>query len=286
MRDRSSQYVVIGIDGSRSALEAARWAVDEAVARDIPLQLVYAVGSAERDPGESTPEVAVAEIAIRDAFAAIESTRKPVKVEADIVHGLPISTLRDAARSAAMACVGATGLKHAVQGRIGSTASALVTSADCPVAVVPISAVSTPAGCVLSMVDESPASSAVLELAVSEARLRRASLHVLTAWPPQDSGVHGSAKAAAANHAASARLERWLAPWRRSHPDVDIQPIAGHGGVVNYLEQLHRNSEPVQLLVVDPGRAGPLDVLLGPSGRAALDATRCILLICDRRCWL
>jgi nucleotide-binding universal stress UspA family protein len=290
MRDRhtSSPYVVIGIDGSRSALRAALWAVDEAVGRNAPLQLMYAIDSSERDPGEAAPEIAAAENenALRDAFAAIKLTGKPAKTEAEIVHGPPIPMLLEASRSAAMVCVGSTGLKHAVQGRIGSTASALVASADCPVAVVPISAAPAPAGCVLAVVGESAASSAVLGLAISEARLRGAPLRVLTAWPPQVSGVRHGDKADAANHVAPARLERCLAPWRRSHPDVDIQPIAGHGSVVNYLEHLHRNAEPVQLLVVDPRRAGPSDVLLGPSGRAALDATRCILLICDRRRWL
>ena len=36
-----SPAVVVGIDGSRSAVGAALWAVDEAVSRDIPLRLVY-----------------------------------------------------------------------------------------------------------------------------------------------------------------------------------------------------------------------------------------------------
>jgi len=41
MRDWSSQCVVVGVDGSRSALLAALWAVDEAVDRGVPLQLVW-----------------------------------------------------------------------------------------------------------------------------------------------------------------------------------------------------------------------------------------------------
>ncbi len=31
--------VVVGVDGSRAAVDAALWAVDEAIARDIPLRL-------------------------------------------------------------------------------------------------------------------------------------------------------------------------------------------------------------------------------------------------------
>lgn len=35
--------VVVGIDGSSSALAAALWSVDEALGADVPLRLVYAI---------------------------------------------------------------------------------------------------------------------------------------------------------------------------------------------------------------------------------------------------
>jgi nucleotide-binding universal stress UspA family protein len=255
----SSHCVVVGVDGSRSGLRAARWAVDEAVARDVPLRLVYAIESSESESD--------AEGAIRDAVAAIESTGKRVKIETEVVHERPVASLLAESRSAAMVCVGSTGLKHAVHGHIGSTASALISSAHCAVAVVPITAVSTPTGAVLAVVDESLDSTGVLALAAGEARLRCAPLSVLTA-------------------AAPARLERYLAFWRRNYRDVDIQPAARQGGVVDYLEYRHRVNDPVQLVVVDPRRPGPTDILVAPSGRAALDAARCTLLVCDRQHWL
>jgi nucleotide-binding universal stress UspA family protein len=270
----SSQCVVVGIDGSRSALKAALWAVDEALKRDVALRLVCAIGSSESEPA--------AKDAVRNTIAAVESTRKPVKVDGEIVHGRPVAVLMAESRSAAMVCVGSTGLKHATYGHIGSTASALVNTAHCPVALVPISALQAPTGHVLVVVDESLSSSAVLELAVQEARFRGAPLRVLSSWPPRGYGRHDVDEAAA----AAARVERCLTPWRRNHPTIDIQLIASHGSVVTYLEYLHRNDEAVQLLVVDPRRAGPTEMLLGPSGRAALDATHCILLICDRQRWL
>jgi len=259
MHEKSPHSVVVGIDGSRSALRAALWAVDEATDRDVPLRLVSAIDSSESE--------SAAQAATRDAFAAIESTRKPVKIEAEIVYDRPIAALLAESRSAAIVCVGSTGLKHAVHGHIGSTASALISSAHCSVGVVPITAVPTPAGSVLAVLDESLSDSAVLELAFREARLRAAPLRVLTA-------------------AAAARLERYLALWRRNYPDVDIQPTVRHGGVVDYLEYLHRTADPMQLVVVDPGHPGPTDTLLGPSGRAALDAARCTLLVCGRHRWL
>jgi nucleotide-binding universal stress UspA family protein len=268
-----SRCVVVGIDGSRSARKAALWAVDEAVDRDAPLRLVCAIDSFEN--------TRAAEDAIRDAITAIESTGKPVKVEAEVAHDRPIAALLAESRTAAMVCVGSTGLKHAMHGRIGSTASALVTSAHCSVAVVPTSAVPSPVGCILALVDESPCTSRVLELAVREARLRAVQLRVLTTWP-----LHGSGRKDVDQAAAAARLQRYLAPWRRTHPTVDIEPVATDGGVIHYLDQLHSYADPVQLLVVDPRGIAPGDNLLGPASRATLGATRCVLLSCDRQHWL
>src|ERR1700758_4382589 len=116
MREKyvSPHCVVVGIDGSRSGLRAALWAVDEAMDRDVPLRLVSAIDSSESE--------LAAEAATRDAFAAIESTRKPVKIEAEIVYDRPIAALLAESRSAAIVCVGSIGLKHAVHGQIGSTA--------------------------------------------------------------------------------------------------------------------------------------------------------------------
>jgi nucleotide-binding universal stress UspA family protein len=68
-----SRPVVIGIDGSRSAVQAALWAVEEAVDRGVSLRLVYAIDSSESNPSVATPELGVAEGAIRDAFAAPKS---------------------------------------------------------------------------------------------------------------------------------------------------------------------------------------------------------------------
>jgi nucleotide-binding universal stress UspA family protein len=273
MRDpcSPSPAVVIGIDGSRSAMQAALWAIDEAVDREVVLRLVYAIDSSGADAGDRTAELATAERVIHQAFTAIESMDKPVKIEADIVHCHPRTALLEASRSAAMLCVGSTGLKHAVRGRIGSTASAVAASAHCPVVIVPASAGPTPDGSVLAVVDESPAGSGVLELAVSEAALRGAPLRVLNTGRAAD------------RNGVAAQLDRRLTAWRHSHPDVEIEPTTFSGSVVDYLGYLHRNAERVQLLVVDPGR---VDILLDPVGRTALDAGRCSLLISGRQCWL
>lgn len=279
------QCVVVGIDGSRSAIQAALWAVDEAVDRNLPLRLLYAIDPVNSDSDDAAGKAIAAEHVIREAFSAIESTGKPVKMEAESIHCRPTTALLEESRSAAMVCLGSTGIEHAMQGRIGSTASALAASAHCPVAVVPTSTGPTPrqGAAILAVVDGSPASGAALELALDEARLRSAPLRVLTP-PPTD--THDVGGPAAPDPSALAQLERRLDHCRRSHPDLDIQSVGTHGNLLNYLEHLIRTAEPIQLVVVDPRRPGPSDVLLGSSGRAALDAAGCTVLICDRQCWL
>jgi nucleotide-binding universal stress UspA family protein len=84
--------VVIGIDGSRPAIRAALWEVDEAVSRDIPLRLVYVIDPADTagtDPQATARDLATAELAVRYAFTAFESLEQPAKIEAEILQGSP-----------------------------------------------------------------------------------------------------------------------------------------------------------------------------------------------------
>ena len=53
-----SLSVVVGIDGSRAAVDAALWAVDEAVSRDIPLRLVYAIDSIDNSDTDTRTRTA------------------------------------------------------------------------------------------------------------------------------------------------------------------------------------------------------------------------------------
>lgn len=283
-----SPCVVVGIDGSRAAMQAAIWALDEAIDRDIPLSLLYAIDSTSNDPFDTAAEVVAAENTIRTAITTIESLGKQVRVEAEIVHRHPVSALLEASRSAAMVCVGSVGFKHAMQGRIGSTASGLAASAHGPVAVVPRTAAttSTGAGVVLAVVDGSPASNTVLERSVAEAQLRNASLRVFIRRQPRGTKPGDIDVAQAEIPRVTTELEHRLTHWRRNHPHLGIELVSDHSDLLNYLEHLQRNAAPIRLVVVDPLRPGLSELLLGPSGRALLEATGCALMVCDKQWWL
>lgn len=197
-----SPGVVVGIDGSRWALNAALWATDEAVSRDVPLRLIYVVEprNGDRfDAQEASRDLARADIAIRQARVALESTEKPVKIEWAVVHGEPAAVLLNASDSADMLSVGSFGITHEVGDmRPGSTATALSATARCPVAVIGSDrGPYTPAGRIVVDVDGTPDKAHVLNVASDEAELRGASLTILDPYQPT-----GTADNTAGDHRA------------------------------------------------------------------------------------
>lgn len=129
MRDTSlpSPAVVVGIDGSPGGVVAALWATDEAVKRDLPLRLVYAIESSESTPRDArvvAHDFATAEAAVRHAAMAVESVDQLVKIEVEIVHDRALDALVCATSTAVMICVGALGINEGHGRRVGSTASA------------------------------------------------------------------------------------------------------------------------------------------------------------------
>lgn len=275
-----SPSVVVGIDGSRLALNAALWAVDEAIERDLPLRLVYVIEPQDgpTDPETSARALAAADIAVRHAFVVIESTGKPVKIEVEILQGRPTDKLLEASRAAALACVGAVGVKHATEGPIGSTAAGLASRAHCPIAVVHgfDPAPHDPKAIVVE-VESSADGQAVLQRGIDEALLRGAPLVVLAVWHPEVTDVHDVHATAEQNRRLTADLNARLARTARRHPELEVRPVAVRGGLLNYLS---RHAQSTQLVVVGLRRLHGVSDVLGPRGFAALHGTGCAMLIC------
>jgi nucleotide-binding universal stress UspA family protein len=283
MRDQLSSppSVVVGIDGSRSGLEAALWAVDETITRDIPLRLVYAIDPAIAgdDPQGMARELAAGEVAVRYAYTAVESTNRPVKIEVEILQDRPTRALIEASRWAAMLCVGSVGLKHSAQGRIGSTAASLASSARCPVAVVrKHDPHRDEHKWVVAEIDECAAGDGVLRRALEEAELRDAPLRVLTTWQSRFTDIRDRNAVADGNRMARAQLDRRLTQWKKRYPDLDVRAVAVHSSTLNFLT---KNASSIQLLVVGHERRQGLTSLLGPPGYAALHNSDCSVMICE-----
>ena len=102
----ANQPIVVGIDGSKHALRAVRWAVDEAVSRDAQLLLVCVVDPDSPDPDR---KYAFARHVLHDAWTAAEATGKSVKLETNVLEGDPVAELVELSRTAEMVCVGSRG---------------------------------------------------------------------------------------------------------------------------------------------------------------------------------
>lgn len=276
----SQSAVIVGIDGSRSAVRAALWAVDEALHRDVPLRLVHVAPQPEFPEFDNEPSTAG--MALRHAVREIGSTRKPVKVHADIRHGRVADVLLDASRNALMLCVGAIGISGSDTRKVGSTAAEVLRSVRCPVAVIRDGQV--PAGAepsVVVEVDETHESVASLELAAHEARLRRAPMRVLLRHRPMPLFGHRVATLARDDRqVAAVLLERRLAPIRARHSDLDIRVLDPVGGTLDYLE---RQGHSVQLVVLGAGDAAHVQELVGPNGCGVLGRTHCSVLVAARQ---
>jgi hypothetical protein len=245
---------------------------------------VYAIdpgSSPSADPHDAARELAKAEVAVRYAVMAVESTDQPVKIEVEIVQEGPIPALRGASRGAAMMCVGSMGLKHSARGRVGSTAAALAASAHCPVSIVrrhdPRQA---PQRCVVAEVDGSTVSDGVLTHALEQARLRGAPLQVLSTWQSRFTDSRDGDAVADVNRLAAAQLDRRLAQWKKRYPELDVSAVAVHDSTLNYLT---KNASSIQLLVTGHERAHGIGEIVGPPGYAALHNAGCSVLICEPR---
>jgi nucleotide-binding universal stress UspA family protein len=275
-----SPAVVVGLDGSRQAITAALWAVDEAIDRDVPLRFLYAIEPRESgrfDCESVAHDFATADIAVRQAAMAIEATEQPVKIEVEIVQDRAVPALLTASHSAAMICIGAVGSSGPAARRIGSTAYGLLAHATCPVAIVrPEQRHLGQPGWVVTEFDDSADGSTPLRHALDEARLRKAPLHVIASWRPGFPDVQDAQTCAEGNKQAKANLERMLTNYRQMYPDVVIQSVAVPGNTVNYLA---RHADSIQLLVLGHHPSNELSAMTGPASYSSLDGLDCSLLI-------
>jgi nucleotide-binding universal stress UspA family protein len=282
-RSPTPPSIVVGIDGSRGAIQAALWAVDEALSRDIPLRLLYAI---EPDAAEqmlpddnAAHKLAIAENAVRYAFTEVEALDKPVKIEVEITQERPITSLIRASTSAAMVCIGAVGLHHFRPMRVGSTVAALAISAHCPVAVIRSRGDRDERHMPWIIVDTHASSDngVVLATAIEEARLRNLPLRAITC---RQSGFTDEGVAEDCDRRIRTNLDRQLELWTRRYPELRVESVAVRGSLVAYLAEKDRS---VELLVVGARGHEHLEQLVGPAGNAVLHKSECALLVVDHR---
>lgn len=262
--------VVVGIDGSQAAIQAAEWAIDEAVSRDVPLRLIEVIPEqVEPAPfasvGNVRMEVEYGETALRIASAAVDAAGKPVKVETAILQGDPAATLIAESRNAEMVCVGSVGIGRFARAFLGSTAAELAEAAHCSVAIIRTQQSQPKPGSALivAAVNDSPEDDDVVEHAMAEAQLRDAP--VLAAGLRKDTG-----------DMPYDELDRRVAAWGQRHPSVRIYAGATRNDIADFLAAMDKT---IQLAVIGSTDADQVARLIGPHRHPILGHAQCSVLI-------
>jgi len=136
--------VVVGVDGSDSALRAVRWGVAEAGRRQAPLRLVIAFGwTVHHVPARPGIEgsyrdtlLARAREQLAEAGRVAESEGAGIEIELQLVVGSPIQVLAAEAERAQLLVIGDRGLTSVEGLLVGSVAIGMAAHASCPVVVV------------------------------------------------------------------------------------------------------------------------------------------------------
>jgi len=263
---QSPARIVVGVDGSDAAINAAKWAVTEAISRKAPLRLIHAIPDRRADAtGDESLEVEYAQTSLRAADAALQAMGEPVKVEGHIVHGSPEGALIDESRSAAMVCMGSAGIGRIARMVVGSTADAVAREAHCPVAIIRSSPeAESNAEYIAVVVDDSPGNDAVLEQGFREARLRGAPILALGVWRWGLGEI------------PYRQLDHRLGPWVSQYREVHVMPAAARRGAADFL---NHTQESVQLAVVGSQDADKVARMVGPTGQHVSGRAGCSVLV-------
>ena len=283
MGTEANTGVVAGYDGSQNGVQALDWAAAEARIRGLPLTVIHAW---EPYSGGSLamPMVDLRSLAQETLDGGVEHVRKQapdVPVRGVLECGQPAAKLIEAGKGAAMIVLGPRGLGGFVGLVLGSVSAQVTVHAACPVVIVrggPDRHPGPGPGCAVVGVDGSPASRAALATAFTEAELHGLSVRAVAAWesaPVKD--LPPLVDEAGMREAATARLNRLMAPLRDLHPSVRAQAEVMVGAPRGVLLDAARDA---RLLVVGTrGLGGFRGLLLGSVGHALVQHAPCPVMV-------
>ncbi|UJW30407.1 universal stress protein [Saccharothrix sp. AJ9571] len=279
-----SRSILVGVDGSESALHAVRWAAEEARRRGGALRLFHACFvppsaphvpvSLPRTYGEALLDEGRQWLA--QAAATAEETAPGIETSTDLRIGTAAELLVTESATAALVVLGSRGLGGFSGLLIGSVSVALAHYGHCPVVVV---RGETPEnGPIVVGVDNSANSDAALDFAFGTAAGRGVpliavhtwnDLSVERGWPVMPLEVDHTLIEEEEAHGLTEHLTRW----HEKYPDVDLtersvrdRPVRG----------LLKAAEGAQLLVVGShGRGGFAGMCLGSTSQSLLHHGTC-----------
>jgi nucleotide-binding universal stress UspA family protein len=278
----------VGVDGSPSALDAARWAAREAQRRATTVELISAFGWLEtrhlHDHGlgagfratmweRTRQEVSAAAGAAAEAAPGIGISER-------VVEGFPVPLLVAESRRAGLVVLGDRGLGGFTGLLVGSVAIGLAARAACPVVVVRGERASD-TGPVVVGVDGSPISEAALAFAFEAAATRKVPLVAVHAW---NDTVFEAAVAPLLDWDAIEAdehrvLAERLAGWGEQYPDLEVRRVVARDRPAHALIE-QATAGGAQLVVVGShGRGSAAGLVLGSTSHAVLHRAPCPIAV-------
>ncbi|MGN9838352.1 universal stress protein [Nonomuraea sp. H19] len=274
--------IIVGVDGSRTGLEAAAWAADEAALRRAPLTVAHAVPKWVHDESGSARYADVArwmrEGATTVLAAAEDRARREhpdVSVTTELLPGDPRTALINAAEGAELLVVGSRGIGGVRGLLVGSVAHGVAAHARTDVVLVH-ELPRSPRGEVVVGADGSPTGGRALEWAFAEAELRGTRLRAVHAWAwPQPTGFEPADEDSEQDALRS--LQELLAGHQLRHPGVEVVAEVVHGHPVEVLKEAARGAD---LLAVGSRGHGQLaGMIMGSISQALLHHSPCPLAV-------
>ncbi|MFC3997598.1 universal stress protein [Nocardiopsis sediminis] len=278
-----AQSIIVGVDGSETAVRAAEWAAAEASRRNWRVELIAACDPYGADAVYAHAQDAVralAEADLRQAAQGIRGEYPEVELGLSTVEGSPAPELLRRAASASMVAVGLRGRGGFAALRIGSVAYQVAVHAPVPAAVVgPEPLRPDDADIVVGMDGSEPARHAAA-VAFDYARLTGSTVRAVRVWPApwaETPERRSSLDEAAVLGSESRRLERDIAPLAERAEDVAYLTEAVEGHPVACL--LEAGTEARLLVIGARGRQGFTHLALGGTAHGLLHHARVPIMV-------
>ncbi len=287
---RTNDYIVAGVDGSVAALEAARWAADEAVRRHCELRLLLAyslpamVGYPDYDPypEELAPVLRDEGQKTVDGVAAdLRRAHPQLTVTTTVVEEPATMALQAASQDALLTVVGSDHVSRFHGVMLGSVALAVASTNAAPVAVIHGGQTLRTDGPVVVGVDGSHTSEAAVAFAFQAAAVRGADLVAVHVWNDLTVPVRHRMKdvmdPARIQREEQVLLAERVAGWGGKYPDVQVRKVVTEGRATAGLLE---HSTDAQLLVVGShGRGGFTGMLLGSTSHSLIIHATCPVVV-------
>ncbi|GAS86665.1 universal stress protein [Mycolicibacterium brisbanense] len=288
----SDKPVVVGIDGSGSAINAARWAGGVAEKFGAPLHIVYALPTLGRNLSQTAAAITAAtmsyqqdsaDLYLKAAADAVRSERAGLTITTASVNEPADEALIEASRTAQLVVLGGKSVTPAAAVLVGSVSLAVATRSACPVVAFRGDAVAPGDGRVVVGVDDSPAAAAAQAAAFAFAERFGASLTAvrsLSLTPPPEAGVtipflidwEGLEAAELVSLAAAVEAEN------TKHPSVEAECFVE---LESPGKAILKHASGAQLIVVGTrGRGAVVGTLLGSTSLNMLHHSPVPVLIC------